>query len=100
MATAIKFGIGVADHSLQREGCRRGNRRITEETGRALQILGHAIEYLTDEYVHETANLSASDPQIQAICLLMNLNREVYYECPVIPTFGERLASFLRGNRA
>ena len=59
-------------------------RRITFEAGRALEMLGHAIEYLTHEYVHEAKELSAIDPQVAAIRLLMNLNRQVYYECPVI----------------
>ena len=69
-------------------------RRITREAGQALEILGHAIEYLTDEYVHDARELSASDPQIQAIQLLMALNRQIYYECEVAPGFSERLRDF------
>jgi hypothetical protein len=57
---------------------------------------GHAIEYLTDEYVHKTKSLSATDPQVAPIRLLMSLNRQVYYECPVIPTFAERCHAFFR----
>jgi len=70
-------------------------RRISPQAGRALELLGHAIEYLTDEYIRETEHLSAGDPQVAAIQLLMALNREVYFECPVIATFGERLRSLL-----
>ena len=62
-------------------------RRIDAQSGRALEILGHAIEYLTDEYVHEAKQLSAHDPQVEAIQVLMALNRKVYFECPVVPTF-------------
>jgi hypothetical protein len=64
-------------------------RRITPQAGRALEILGHAIEYLTDEFVHEGKSLSADNEQILAVQLLMALNREVYFECPEVPTFGD-----------
>jgi hypothetical protein len=70
-------------------------RRISPEAGRALEILGHAIEYLTDEYVHEGGSLTASDAQVQAVQLLMSVNRQVYFECPVEPTLWERLRHFL-----
>ncbi len=39
-------------------------RRVTPEAGHALEILGHAIEYLADEYVHHAKQISAHDPQI------------------------------------
>jgi len=71
-------------------------RRITPEAGHALEILGHAIEYLTDEYVHEGGALSARDGRVMAVQLLMSLNRQVYFECPEAPTFADRCRSFLR----
>ena len=71
-------------------------RRITPEAGHALEILGHAIEYLTDEYVHEGGALSARDGRVMAVQLLMSLNRQVYFECPEAPTFVDRCRSFLR----
>jgi hypothetical protein len=76
------------------------HRRITPQAGRALEILGHAIEYLTDEFVHEGTSLSADNEQIQAVQLLMALNRKVYFECPEVPSFGERCRSLLRLNAA
>lgn len=72
-----------------------GRRRITPQAGRALEILGHAIEYLTDEFVHEGKSLSAVNQQIMAIQLLMAVNRQIYYECPVVPTFRERCRAIL-----
>jgi len=69
-------------------------RRITPEAGRALEILGHAIEYLTDEYVNETNELTAADSQVSAISLLMSLNRQVYFDCPTVPTLGERVLAW------
>lgn len=69
-------------------------RRISPEAGRGLEILGHAIGYLTDEYVHRGGSssgaLSAQDPELEAVQLLMALNRQIYFECPVAPTLGER----------
>jgi hypothetical protein len=70
-------------------------RRIDPRAGRALEKLGHAIEYLTDEFVHEGGSLSAKDPQLEAVQLLMTANRKVYFECPEVPTFAERWRSLL-----
>ncbi|MGA9669188.1 MAG: hypothetical protein WBQ94_08270 [Terracidiphilus sp.] len=75
--------------------CSSPRRRITPQAGRALEILGHAIEYLTDEFVHEGGALSGDDDHIKAVQLLMALNRQVYYECPEVPSFAERCRSFL-----
>jgi hypothetical protein len=74
-------------------------RRITPQAGHALEILGHSIEYLTDEFVHEGGALNAHDSQLEAIQLLMALNRNIYYECPTVPTFAERCHALL-GIRA
>jgi hypothetical protein len=71
-------------------------RRITPEAGHALEILGHAIEYLTDEFVHEGGSLSATDSRVMAVQLLMAFNRQVYFECPEMPSFADRCRSFLR----
>jgi hypothetical protein len=65
-------------------------RRITPQAGRALEILGHAIEYLTDEFVHQGIAMSPGNPQLEAVQLLMSLNRQVYFECPETPTLSQR----------
>jgi hypothetical protein len=65
-------------------------RRITPRAGRALEILGHAIEYLADEFVYEGREISSRNGQLQAVQMLMALNRQVYFECPELPTLGER----------
>ncbi len=70
-------------------------RRIDPASGHALEILGHAIEYLSDEFVHEGGALDAHNAQVQAIQLLMALNRLVYMDCPEVPSFWERASSFL-----
>ncbi len=80
-------------------------RRIDTETGRAIEMLGHAIEYLADEFAldcmsQRVGNVGAPHPQIAAIELLMARNREVYFACPEVPTVGERLRSLLHLQRA
>ena len=79
---------------------RSRSRRIDPQAGRALEKLGHAIEYLTDEFVHQGGSLSAKDPQLEAVQLLMAMNRKVYFECPEVPTFAERWRSLLRLHTA
>ena len=74
-------------------------RYINPQAGRALELLGHAIEYLIDEYINQRNQLSSTDPEMAAIGLLMARNREIYYACPVVPTMGERMRS-LFGFRA
>jgi hypothetical protein len=76
----------------------RSVRHIRPEAGFALEKLGHAIEYLADEYAHEVGRLpvtnsdsSRIDPQVQAMQMLMAANREVYYACPVVTPLYERL---------
>jgi hypothetical protein len=75
--------------------CPNRRRRITPEAGHALEILGHAIEYLTDEFVYDDGALSARNAQLQAVQMLMALNRQVYFACPEVPTFAERWHALL-----
>src|SRR6202167_4774034 len=52
------------------------------ESGRALEILGHAIEYLADEYANDLTDkgpLGSADPRVAAIQILKGLNRAIYY---------------------
>jgi hypothetical protein len=81
-------------------GSRSVRRRTTPEAGFALEILGHAIEYLADEYVHEAGLLPSihhGDPRVEAIQLLMAANRQVYYACPVVPSLYQRVVHRLFG---
>ena len=73
-------------------------RRIGPRAGRALEILGHAIEYLTDEYIHRGGQLSAHNAEVEAIQLLMAANREIYFACPEVPSLAERWRAFLRSR--
>jgi hypothetical protein len=66
-------------------------RRIDFEAGRALEVLGHAIEYLADEFVHDGTLLSPNDGRLHAIQILMAANREIYFSCPEVPSLLECL---------
>ncbi len=62
-------------------------RRGSSEQGRALETLGHAVEYLVD------SRMRFSDPQAaaserEAVEILMRLNRTVFSECPEVVPFG------------
>jgi len=96
--TTTSFSI-PASICTDRERSRR-RRRISPQAGRALEALGHAIEYLTDEFIHRGARLSARDEQFEAVLMLMALNRRVYFECPELPTFGERCRTLLHLDSA
>ena len=70
-------------------------RRISPQAGRALEILGHAIDYLSDEYVHSGGSVAAHDAQVEAVQLLMAANRQIYFNCPLVPTLAERCRTLL-----
>ena len=74
-------------------------RRISPIAGRALEKLGHAIDYLSDEYAHRSPSMNPADPEVKAIQILMALNREIYFACPVVPTWTARLRSLLHLGR-
>lgn len=71
-------------------------RRIPPQAGKALEILAHALEYLTDEYVVSDTRAPSLKSRIEAIELLMTLNRLVYLECPQVPNTATRCRAFLR----
>lgn len=75
-------------------------RRISPEAGHALEILGHAIEYLADEFIHAGGSFSARDPQVEAVKLLMNLSREIYSSCPEELSLADRLRAWMHPRTA
>ena len=71
-------------------------RKITPQAGKAIEMLAHALEYLSDE----CRDSELADPfwraRIAAVELLMALNRDIYMECPAMPTAGARCRELLR----
>jgi hypothetical protein len=96
-----------ADLRLARTGRSVGQqppvrRRLSPEGGRALEILGHAIEYLADEYAADTQDkgpLGNADPRVEAIQVLKALNRAVYFSGTEIEPFFRRMLRWLLGTR-
>lgn len=80
---------------LRKRGCAR-RRRISPEAGRALEILGHAIEYLGDEFGRAGRSAAARSAQAEAVELLMEINRQIYFQCPELPSMSARWRELLQ----
>ena len=94
-SSVYRHDLALSDQPIcLAKGLRR--RSIDPQSGHALVILGHAIEYLTDEFIAEGGSFAANRGPVDAIQLLMALNREIYFSCPERPTFGQWLRSSLR----
>ena len=94
--TTTGFPIPACAQAVPAAGVRSNRRRrITPQAGRALEILAHAIEYLTGEFVHTDHTFSVRNEQLEAVQLLMALNRQVYFECSEVPSFSERCRTLL-----
>lgn len=71
-------------------------RRVTPEAGRGLEMLGHALDYLTDEFVRDGCRFAEDRGRLQAIQILAALNRQIYFACGVEPSFRGRVQSLFR----
>jgi|GEM_PF-2345596 hypothetical protein len=67
-------------------------RRPSQEQGRALELLGRAIEYLVDEHNHYNRGEAVDS---DAVRLLMQLNRAVFAECEVVLPWAVRLRQWM-----
>ncbi len=71
-------------------------RRPTPEQGMALEVLGHAIEYLADtNFYHQRAELPAVR---EAIAMLKQSSRDVFPEAPEVVPVTTRAARWLRSR--
>jgi hypothetical protein len=69
------------DQATATVSCRevvRQQGRLSREAGRALEILGHAIDYLMDQFLDAGGSFRGNEPQLQAIRMLMAVNRQIY----------------------
>lgn len=100
-STTTGFPITAWSHAVPVARVKSNRRRnITPQAARALETLAHAIEYLTDEFVHQGLDFSAKNEQLQAVRILMALNRQVYLECPETPTLSERFNTLFHRQQA
>jgi hypothetical protein len=95
-STSGLISFSGAESALPAPTAETRRRRISPEAGRAIEKLAHAIEYLSDEFVQDSGPLHPHDGRVEAIQLLMSLNRAVYCECPEMkPGVGGGLRDFL-----
>ncbi len=74
---------GVHDRRMVR---RRGSR----EQGKALEFLGHSVEYLVDSRLFTKDEVVARNDR-EAVQILMRASREVFAECPEVVTISRRM---------
>lgn len=71
-------------------------RRPTPQGGMALEILGHAIEYLVDtNFYHQRSDVPAVK---DAIAILKQSSRDVFADAPEVLPAGARAARWIRSR--
>jgi hypothetical protein len=71
-------------------------RQPNECQGRALEKLGHAVEYLVDSRM-ALIDEPATKADTEALDILMRLSRCVFFECAEIVPVGRRLMAWVAG---
>ena len=94
------FPIPETDTRVRTGLVRLIHRRISPQTGHALELLGHAIDYLIDECEADGSAMDAASGRTKAVGVLMAINRQIYFGCPEVSTLGEGWRSFLRSHGA
>ena len=74
-------------------------RHISFKAARALEILGHAIEYLSDASCRDVSSGQENHAHLEPLQILMSLNHKIYFACPPARPLRERLRSFLHLHR-
>ncbi len=69
-------------------------RRGSREQGRALEAIGHAVEYLVDSRLFQVGDHNRRAEQ-EAVQILMRLSRAVFAECPEVVSLRKRLKRWL-----
>jgi hypothetical protein len=77
-------------HPVQPQRVGFVRRRASPVQGRALETLGHAVEYLVDSRMFQVEETNARDEQ-EAVQILMRLSRSVFAECPEVVSMRQRL---------
>lgn len=87
LPVSVGGSYDVLLHGERRQGERRAGiaRRPGREQGMALEVLGHAVEYLIDSRMFLTQAPYTRAEQ-EAVQMLMSSSREVFEDCaPVVP---------------
>ena len=72
-------------------------RRGSLEQGRALETLGHAVEYLVDSRMFQVEDSSQRDHQ-EAVQILMRMSRAVFAECPEVVSLRRRFRRWIEAQ--
>jgi hypothetical protein len=91
---AMKSGQDDAGVGRQLRLVEPVRRRGSEAQGRALETLGHAIEYLIDSQLWRGRDYDPKADQ-EAIQILMRLSREVFGECPEVISVRRRFHAWV-----
>jgi len=69
-------------------------RIITREQGRALETIGHAVDYLTDCHIYEGPDdeiINSASPVTEAIDILIALRFQLLHSVPTVEPLMQRL---------
>lgn len=86
-AVTADLQAAVSANSNAAPGVRR---RGSPQQGRALETLGHAVEYLIDSRMFQLGDTSREN-ETEAVQVLMRLSRLVFNECPEVVSLQTRL---------
>ena len=84
--------------AARNQATRRGRRSITREHGRALEMIGHAVDYLNDSFLNEGDDdeiINAAGPYTDALQILISAHSELLWSLPVSETLTTRLLNFM-----
>ncbi len=74
---------------------RQARRRTTPKQGRALELLGHAVEYLVDSRLLEGGPTPADNG---ALRILMACSREVFEDSVAVVPMHQRVQDWVQGH--
>jgi hypothetical protein len=76
-------------------------RRGSFDQGRALEILGHAIEYLSDSRMFSAGDATGREQaEAEAIQIMTRASRAVFMECPEAVPLHRRVGRWLTARLA
>jgi len=84
----------AAEQACRQELLRPVRRRGSLEQGRALESLGHAVEYLIDSRMFHAGDLNPQ-VELEAVQILMRMSREVFAECPEVVSLRRRFRRWM-----
>jgi hypothetical protein len=89
--------VHLASPATSRSASHALRRRPTVDQGRAIEKLGHAIEYLVDSRLHRRSGPSPLDDwdDREAEQLLARLSRAIFAECREVTPAAQRLKAWL-----